>query len=258
MYKKIFKSDQVSIGVPVQIKVPYSFQTTGRIDVLSIDSKNDMEDESDKEQMVISKRSSVEEIVERAKEEAETIKKVAEIEAEKILEEAVVKAETIMVSIEEEAKNKGFEKGYSEAKSQYEDLLQEADYINERAKVEYKEMMERIEKDAVNVILDIARNVIGSELSINKESMLELVKQGFEKCSKKENVVVKVSSTDYDFMVDNKDRLLSMAEGIGKLDIVKDPSLKLGACIIETAYGSVDSGIDTKLKLIEEAFQKAL
>jgi len=44
--------------------------------------------------------------------------------------------------------------------------------------------------------------------------------------------------------------------GIGQLEIVKDQALKLGALILETPYGSVDAGMDTKLKKIEEAFSR--
>jgi len=183
--------------------------------------------------------------LEKARKQADEIIRQAELEAAKILEEA-------------KEKQKGFEKGYEEAKSQYEDLIQEAELIRENALKEYQETLQSIEKDALNIILDISRKVIGTEISMNKEKLLEMIAQAFERCSNRENITLKVSSADYDFIIENKDRILSMVEGIGQLEIVKDQALKLGALILETPYGSVDAGMDTKLKKIEEAFFKVL
>lgn len=174
------------------------------------------------------------------------------------MEEAKEKGLLLMAEIEEDSRQKGFEKGYEEAKSQYEDLIQEAELIRENALKEYQETLQSIEKDALNIILDISRKVIGTEISMNKEKLLEMIAQAFERCSNRENITLKVSSADYDFIIENKDRILSMVEGIGQLEIVKDQALKLGALILETPYGSVDAGMDTKLKKIEEAFFKVL
>ena len=49
-----------------------------------------------------------------------------------------------------------------------------------------------------------------------------------------------------------------MTEGIGNLDIRKDPSLNAGDVIIETPYGTVNAGVSTKLKKIEDAFIKLI
>ncbi|MFZ5987441.1 MAG: FliH/SctL family protein [Bacillota bacterium] len=256
MYNKIFKSNQISVGVPVQIRAPINYQTIRRVSSHDLEDEDDLmenSEDSDKANSV-----TAEEILENAREEADSIIKEAQLEADRILDIAKSEADQLKLSVFEEAKQQGFEKGYEEAKMQYEDLLQEAEFVKEHAKQEYQEVLNSIENDAVNVILDIARKVIGNEISLNKESLLEMVRQAFERCSNKEDITIKVSSQDYDYIVENRDKILSMAEGIGKLDIKKDPSLKVGACIIETPYGSVDAGVQTKLKKIEEAFIKVI
>lgn len=255
MYNKVFKSNQINVGIPVQIRAPVTYQNIRKVKapdpghVSNMKEDNDGTDKKDEE---------AKELMEKARQEAESMIKEAELEASRIMEDAQEKAQELMASTEEEARQKGFERGYEEAKSQYEDLLQEAEFIKESASKEYKEVLESIEKDAVNVILDIARKVIGTEITLNKDNLLELVRQAFERCSNKEDIVMKVSSQDYDFVVENKDKILTLVEGIGKLDIVKDASLKVGALILETPYGSVDAGVHTKFKKVEEAFIKVL
>jgi len=96
------------------------------------------------------------------------------------------------------------------------------------------------------------------EISTNKEVILSLIKQAFEKCSSKENVVLKVSNEDYEYVCANKDVIMGQVEGIGELDIKKDSSLKAGGCIVETPYGTIDAGMETKFKKIENAFRDVI
>lgn len=83
-----------------------------------------------------------------------------------------------------------------------------------------------------------------------------MVRQALEKCSNREDLTIKVSSQDYDFLVENKEKLLSMIDGVGNLDIKRDPALKTGDCLVETSYGNIDAGVQTKIRKIEEAFLK--
>jgi flagellar assembly protein FliH len=123
---------------------------------------------------------------------------------------------------------------------------------------EYREVLEGIEKDAVDVIIGVSKKVIDDEININQDYLLNLVRQAFEKCSNREGLALKVSSKDYGFIEENMDKILSMTEGINGLDIIEDKSLKPGDLILETTFGSVDSGVNTKMKKIEEAFERVV
>ena len=248
MYNRIFKNYQVNLGMPFQVKPPVSFDTIKKFD----------EPEDEKDESAFDAREITEEMKKKAMEEADLVIKEAEYEAQRIIENTEIEIEERRLAVEEEAKQKGYEDGFNEAKKQYEDLIQEAEFVREHAKAEYKEVLESIESDTVNVIIDIAKKVIGSELSLNKENILFLVKQAFEKCTNKENIVLKVGAEDYDFLSESRDRLLSMVEGIGGLEIKKDSSLKAGVFIVETQYGSIDAGVQTKLKKIEQAFRQVI
>ncbi len=257
MYNKVYKSEQINVGIPVQIRPTITFQTIKKIPYKpeveedNEDAEKDMEDQEDL-------KITSENIIRKANDEAEAIIKEAELEAQRILEAAENEAVGKKQSIEEEARQKGFETGYEEAKRLYEDLLSEAEFVKEHANMEYNEVMAGLEKDALEIIMDVVRKVIGAEVTLNKDNLLALVKQALEKCSNREDITIKVSSQDYDFLVDNKERLLSMVEGIGDLDIKRDPALKPGACLIETPYGNIDAGVGTKLRKIEEAFMKVI
>ena len=88
--------------------------------------------------------------------------------------------------------------------------------------------------------------------------MIYLVRQALESCSNKTNLVLKVSPADYEYITGNMDRLASLAPGSGDIEIKQDLSLEPGSCIIDSAFGSVDAGVRTRLRKIEEAFREIL
>lgn len=252
MSNRVFKNYQVNVGIPYHIQSVFGFpQEVQMEEAVEEEEDTALEDEFDE-------AAAREEILRQARAEAEIIIQEAKYEAERITEEAHKTALENSIRAEEDAAMKGFEEAFNEVKVQYEDLLQEAESIRNHARVEYSEVIASIESDAVNIILDVARKVIGNEIVTNNENILYLVRQAFEKCSNKENAVLRVSQDDFEFVTENKDRLLSMIEGIGELEIKKDPSLKTFGCIVETPLGSIDASLQTKLKKIEEAFREII
>ena len=254
LYNKIFKNYQVNLGMPFQVRMPVSLQTLKTHNMQIQTSNEEYEDTIDHNH--VNPSVVAEEILQRAGEEADLILKEAHLEANRIFENAKKDAKELGVAAEEEGKRQGYEQGYNEAMHQYEDLIKQAQDMKESSIFEYNQVLAGIETDAVELILDIAKKVIGEEISINKENILYLVKQGFEKCTNNENSIIKVSPEDFDYLIGNKDKLIEMVEGIGDIEVKKEASLKAGACLIETPFGSVDAGAQTKLRKIEEAFKQ--
>lgn len=245
MSNKVFKNYQINLGIPVQIRNPLNFQNIKKVDLL---------EDLEKEEEVIQNQEKPEEILENARQEAELLIKEAKLEAARLIELAENEANENSQTAYDEASRKGYEDGFEAARKQYADLIEEAKFIKEHARVEYREVLEGIETDIVNLVIDVARKVIDVELSFNREDLIYLIKQAFDRCTNKDNVILKVSPEDYDYVMENRGKLLSMVDGVGELDIKKDTLLANRACVIETPYGSVDAGVQTKLKKIEEAF----
>jgi flagellar assembly protein FliH len=103
----------------------------------------------------------------------------------------------------------------------------------------------------------VAQKVISSELTSNKDYIINLVVQALDKCSSRNNIKLKVSPDDFVFLSENKEKLSSLVD-VERIEIKNDLSLKPGACIIETPIGNVDGGVQTKLHKIEDAFREIL
>jgi flagellar assembly protein FliH len=251
---KIYKNNQVNIGIPFQIKSPITYQPPAqRIRLATVDIEEEDIDEEDK----VDYKAIGEEIVNNAKSEAEMIVKEALLEAKDIFSKAASEVEELKNQTVEVARQEGYNAGLSQAEQEYKSLIEEAKDIKKQAEAEYKQVLDSLEEDAVNTILDIARKVISQELEC-KENILLLVKDAFDKCSKDQKVILKLSESDYNFVNERADELILVLERSEDVEIKKDLSLKEGGCIIETPYGSIDASANTKFEKIESDFKNLL
>lgn len=247
MSSKIFKNYQVNVGSPFEIKAPLNFDSIKKV------SLNEIEDIAEEE---IHREQDPLELADKAREQAQMIVEEAKREADILISTAESEISALKKTVEEEAWQKGYEDGLNAAQSEYAALLQTAESIKIQAGQDYEKILESIENDTVEVILEIARKVICTEISINKEDILYLIKQAFEKCSNKEGIVLRVSQDDYSYVMDNITALRSMIQGSPEFEVKKDASLNEGDCLVETLFGTIDAGVQTKIKKIEEAFRK--
>ncbi|MDP4092151.1 MAG: FliH/SctL family protein [Bacillota bacterium] len=249
MSSKIFKNYQVNVGLPFQVKSPLNFDTIQKVNFVE-QAEEEIEHTAPDE--------NPEEIINKANEQAEVIIEEARLEAEKLITNAENELNQLRKAVEEEAWQKGYEDGTEASRKQFESTMTEAEAVREQARADYKTILESAEADTVETILEIAKMVIGMEISFNKEDILYLVKQAFDKCSNKDNMILKVSPEDYEYVIANLDRLKSMLEGAPEFSVKKDASLKNGDCLVETSFGTVNAGVQTKLDNIEKAFRQVM
>lgn len=197
-------------------------------------------------------------IIARAETEANRIIDAAKFKAERSRDKTIEEASLNAAKMLEQAHAEGLTEGRREGKAEYDGLIGEARLIRGDAEREYKTLIAGAEADALDLILGIAEKVIGEEIEYNRKSLIYLVRDAFANCTNKENVILKVSPNDFEYICDNRDTLLSMAEGLDNLEIKKDLALIPGACNIETPFGNLDAGVLTRFIKIKEAFYAIL
>ena len=248
MYNRIFKNNQVTYGRPYQIRIPSNIQT-----FVEEEPDEDVQLQFESEEI-----ESPEAILEKAREEAALIIKEAEYEAARIMEDAHTEAEKNTKAVLEDAWQKGYDEGNESAKEQYAGLILEAEATRESAMEEHDKVLSGIETEIINLVTEVSGRVIGNELTTNRDSIICLVRLSLEKCSNKNNLVLKVAPGDYEYLMENRDRLNMMVQGAGEMEIRQDQSLEPGSCLLETPFGCIDASAQTRLRKIEEAFRDIL
>jgi len=199
-----------------------------------------------------------EEIIARARDEAKLIVQEAELEAKRMLEEAQAQVEAVFAEAEQKAKEEGYRKVESLAQQHYQDLLAEAEAFRDRAKTEYEETIRSLEHDIVELSMSIARKILGAELETSRDVILKIAGEAIEACMNREQIVLKVSAEDYDYVMENVDRIRSRTGNIGQLEVRKEQTLPRGSCVVDTGYGMVDGSLETKMEMVEQAFREVL
>lgn len=239
----------MNLGTPYNIKVPLNFHTIKQAEEIRL--------EEDDEELSVPREDPAD-IISKAKEEAEFIIKEAEMEAERLIEKAKTEAEGIRASAAEEGRKDGYDSGIETARKEYENLINEAEIIRQHARTEYEEILAGVESDIIELVIDVSRKVLGEEIRTDRECILQLVRKAFEKCVSRDGIILRVGPSDYDVLNEKHEKLLQIMEGAGEFEIKKDYSLKPGDCIVETPFGCIDAGVETKMQKIEEAFRQVI
>ncbi|WP_457564428.1 flagellar assembly protein FliH [Caminibacter sp.] len=154
----------------------------------------------------------------------------------------------------EEAK-KSFEEGYqkgsneakakceeelSETKKLYQDSIKKLDEIN----AVFEKKLEAIEKELIAVALDIAKEVIQSEISENsKQIALNLAKSLMEDLKNATKVTIKVNPKDAEYLKEN----------LKGIEVIEDEAIKPGGIVIMSDVGNIDGEIEERYKAVKEA-----
>ena len=192
-------------------------------------------------------------IIEKAKQEAEQIRMAIEQEKHQWLEIERVK-------LEEDAKEIGYndgytfgeQQGYSEIKNDIEQVKQLVDL----AKDDYLAYIESAEQTILQLAMQVSEKIIGHELSSSKESFLYIVKKVLKEVREYPEIQLRVHHKNYPFLLTAKEELMSIFPKETTFYIYPDEDLQETACIIETSKGRIDASVDSQLhelkqKLIE-------
>jgi flagellar assembly protein FliH len=195
-------------------------------------------------------------------EQAESILINATRKSEAIIKDALDEAEGIVRAAEERAKKEaeviietarvmGHKEGIENAQEEAEAIRTQAQAVLERANNERIAAEESLEPDMLDLIVRIVAKLLDVTAAINPQVILNLIKQGLAGATVTGNITVYVSPHDYEIVTNNKEMIMSMADGSIKLDVVKDLSLNPLDCVIETPYGNIDCSLGQQFETLQ-------
>lgn len=194
-------------------------------------------------------------IIEDAKELYLKIIEEANFEAKRIIDNAQEEKEMLQATAGDNGYRDGFNTGYTEGVNQAQDIIMKAEELKQQLDDRNAAIYKEAENEIMELVIDIAQKVIMQELTQNKEVMMSLIKQSINKCTFKDNLTIRVSEDDFNFVNSNKERIIMLTEGINNLEIYCDKALTKGSCIVETPSGEINAGIDVQMKEITKAFE---
>lgn len=172
----------------------------------------------------------------------------ARAEARRILAEAGREADALRERAEREARElreAAYEEGRETALSELNQILLEAHGRRDAA-------LAGAERDVLRLAVKLAEKIIGREIERDDATLADIVSAALRHARQQESLTVRVNPADLPRVQAHRERL----DPSGRarfIDLVADPRVGHGGCIIEGESGTVDARLDTQLRVLERA-----
>jgi len=158
----------------------------------------------------------------------------------------------------------GFEKGKKEAEERYKklentlkkDFQEKIRSINtflKNLEKESKELILNMDKEVLNLALNIAQKLILKEIKRDPEISLRLIKEALNYIAEGTELNIKVNPEEYKFLEEN---LLKYIPPSQKIKLIPDESISKGGIFIETSLGVIDATFEKRWKKLLEILLK--
>lgn len=182
-------------------------------------------------------------------EELGTLLQASDI-ADKMAEEVATlrtQTEQECVKIKKQAYEKGFAEG-QQAWAQQVTLLEE----------EIQQVHDELKKVVVPVALQAAKKIVGREMKLNPETIVDIVANNLKAVATHKRIVIYVNREDFALFEEHKPQLKSLFEGLESLTVMVGKEVQKNGCVIETEGGIINAQIDNQWELLQQAFEAVM
>jgi len=152
----------------------------------------------------------------------------------------------------EEAYQEGLRRGEVAAREQFEAHVGEAaDALKAAADAMLQartEFIESLEPQVVALSVLAARRVLQRELHTDTELVHATVRRALERIADRQHVTVRLNPADHEALRAEKVRLLEDFKGVEEVELLADPALTRGSCVIDSKTMQADARLDHLLE----------
>lgn len=112
-------------------------------------------------------------------------------------------------------------------------------------------------QQCVELALSVVRKVLGPLAEADAQAVIRVVEKALQQLSDREVLTIRVHPDDLKSLVEAKPRILETFDGIQKLTVLDDPSVKRGGCLVQTPTTEIDARLETQLQEIMRAVRSA-
>jgi len=177
-------------------------------------------------------------VIERAREDAEA---------------AMADALGEVEALREAARREGFAQGRAEAEAEVAGALASLREMA-RALAEQREVIEESAvNEAIGLAVEIAARLVRADVAANPDRVAGVLRGAIRRASDRSQLVARVSPADLGACREAAPTILQEMGGIARFEVVDDPRIMPGSCVLETAAGDVDATFESQLARVLEA-----
>lgn len=177
-------------------------------------------------------------IAERAREDAEAEVARAAGEAE---------------ALREFARQEGFAQGRAEAEAEVADTLATLRAMARGLSEQREAIEEAAVREATALAVEIAARIVRADVAANPERVADVMRGAIRRAADRSQLVARVSPIDLAACREAAPTILEEMGGIARFEVVDDPRVMPGSCVLETSAGDVDATFESQLGRVLEA-----
>ncbi|NJN92620.1 MAG: hypothetical protein HC875_00330 [Anaerolineales bacterium] len=180
-------------------------------------------------------------------------------EAQNHVEMMLNQAQVQVSCWQEEAREAGWQTGYEAGQQAIEEKMSESVttilQLAQSATEAYDQFLQKSQGELGQLAVAIAKKIMGKELTLNPKAVTDIVAQALQAASIRGACCIRLNPKDYEIVEPYWNAIPSLQPSGKTWELVPDPNIQLGGCIIEANGGTIDAQIGTQLEQIEAALQ---
>jgi flagellar assembly protein FliH len=108
-------------------------------------------------------------------------------------------------------------------------------------------------REATALAVEVAARVLRAELAARPERVADVVRGAIRRAADRSALVARVNPRDLAACRAAAPAIMEEMGGIARLEVVDDPRVSPGSCLLETSVGDVDATVESQLARILEA-----
>ena len=121
-----------------------------------------------------------------------------------------------------------------------------------------KNLYRNAEEQSLDLALAVAKKIVCREVSINRELIIDVVKEALARVSDQDKIKIRVSPCAVELLNDPVCTITDVVTNNAGICIEEDQTISSGGCIIETEMGDIDARIDEQMQAVEKALRSEL
>jgi flagellar assembly protein FliH len=170
---------------------------------------------------------------------------------------ALAEAEAIVAAAHAErdavldaARRQGYEEGRAEAALEARELTVALGALHAALEGAVAAAADEAAEAAVPLALEVAAKLVRAEVAARPERVVDVLRGAIRRATSRERMVAHVNPADLAACRDATAAILADTGGIGRFEVMDDPRIARGSCVLETGGGDVDATFESQLARI--------
>lgn len=191
---------------------------------------------------------------------------VKQLELQNLENEVERRVLTKLESIQEQAykeafdlgKKEGQEEAYTRLSGKIDESLQNLASLMMSIENMKPELIAHNETHLVQLAFHMASRLAASEISIDPNSTLQIIRQAVESAQSEEEILVRVAPEHLEFLESLRKESRRELEFLKRTKFEADPAVGIGGCVVITNYGEIDSRFQERVSRLWDSLKDSL